>query len=102
MRGCVWFQMVTWDYWTDGNNHCAMPQIALLAVNKFQMHTHILTHINKMYYTHALKQILPGSTVKQSTCFLEKAKFQKKTISKNFCPATHSQSRCLLGMQKAE
>lgn len=38
-EGCLCFQMLTWDYWTDGNNHCAMPQIALLAVSKFQMRT---------------------------------------------------------------
>lgn len=38
-EGCVWFHMFTWDYWTDDNNPCVMPQIALLAVSKFQMYT---------------------------------------------------------------
>lgn len=103
-EGCLCFQMFTWNFWTDGNQVRIIVQCFNLLCWK-SVNPKCVLYTYKSDVLHTCSK--PNTFRKYSKAkhmFFWKINIpgKKKSISKDFCPAAHSQSRCLARVCKKQ
>lgn len=96
-EGCLCFQMCIWNFWTDGNQVRIIVQwLKLLCWKSINPECVLYIYKSDVLYTCSKPNTFRKYT-KAKHVFSGKRNIpeKKKDLSKYFCPAVHSQSRCL-------